>query len=116
MSRKNVLVPYKLFEDQSLNASFTSPVTNIQYLDNVAIQLNWSSTTAEGFFSIEVSLDNLNWVPLALSAAPTVLQDSDVIFLDLNQLATSYIRVSYTKTAVGATDGVASCLIAAKMI
>jgi len=56
MPKKNVLRPYRAAENQSLGASFTSSPTDIPYLDNVAIQMNVTTSDAVGTFEVEASL------------------------------------------------------------
>jgi len=133
MSRKNNLSKFQSITagDMSLS-SVTSAVTDIQFLDNVGIQLNWTGSPV-GDFAIQVSADysqglngNVqstgNWVPLTLTyftggvfvtgtSIPTSV--GSPIYLDLNQLSAPYIRVVYTK---GSGTGSLDCFLTSKMV
>lgn len=119
MSRKNNLLKFQLITagDMSLS-SLTSTITNIQFLDNIGIQLNFSGSPV-GTLEVQVSADHAqdnegnvtvagNWAPIPLSyilagsmtvatSVPTSV--GSPIYLDLNQLSAPYIRVVYTKTS-----------------
>lgn len=106
-STKNILRKYQILTAQSISASFTgaTPV-NIQYLDNIAIQLNITTSDGIGTFLVQASIDydpnthdSGNWVNLVLSPSPTVASANNVILLDLNQLSFPWIRVSYSRTS-----------------
>ncbi len=113
MARKNVVV-YKVANAQSMAANFTTSPTLIKYLDNMAYQINISTTDSVGTFAVEASLDyavdevgntvtNLgNWVPLNLAGGvPFAAAANDTILIDLNQLPFNAIRLSYTSGTAG---------------
>ena len=90
-------------------ASITSVATNIQYLDNIGIQLNFTGSP-NGTFAVQVSADYQqdpegsirvpgNWIPIALPSTPLASGSAGQIYIDLNQLSAPYIRVVYTKTS-----------------
>lgn len=98
----------------SLGASFSSSPIRIFYQDNVAIQLDCTTSDAVGTFAAEVSVDyqenfpdgmaqNGNWVALPLPSTPTLAGANQVIILNLNQLSMPYIRISYTRTSGSGT-------------
>lgn len=104
--RKNVLFPFQLITSHSLAADFSSDATNIQFLDNVGIQLEWTSG-GTGRFDIEVSLNHKEitpngttvagtWEALSLSPAATVNAEAGGVYIDLNQLSAPWVRISYT--------------------
>lgn len=111
MPRKNALLPYKLVDAVSMAASFTSTPLNIQWLDNVAIQCNITTSDAIGPVYIQGSLDYSpggaghpianagNWVTLTLSPQPAAAGANDTILFDLNQLSFPYVRISYSRTS-----------------
>ncbi len=132
--RKNVLPVYQVIVagDMSLT-SVTSSITEIKYLDNVGIQLQWTGSPV-GYFQVQVSADhNENavgrgttstgqFVPLVVSflSSGIMVQSTDIptssgspIYLDLTQLSAPYIRVVYTKTS---GSGTLSGYITSKMI
>lgn len=125
MSRKNNLPKFQNITNGDMSqTSITSSVTNIQHLDNIAIQINWSGTSPVGVVTVQVSVDYAqdpngqvqnsgNWVNVNLPQAATISANSGSIFIDLNQLASPWIRVVYTKTSgIGTLQG----FISAKMI
>lgn len=123
--RKNKLAPYKISSAASLGANFTSKVTSINWVDNVAIQAIWSGGGAPvGAFNVEVSNDysqdeNGNvlragtWVAITLNPGASVSGNSGSIFIDLNQLASQWIRVSYVRTS---GTGLVDLWLSAKML
>ena len=112
--------------DMSL-PTITSAVTNIEFLDNIGVQLEWSGAPV-GIFQIQVSIDYnqdsfgnvLNagtWVPIIF---PSPISGSDIptssgspIYIDMNQLSAPWIRVVYN----GASGtGTLNAWIAGKMV
>ena len=132
--RKNVLPTYPIFVAGDMSQpSLTSLVTEIKYLDNVGIQLQWSGSPV-GSFQIQVSADhNENavgkgvtvagqWTPLPISyfngssmTTVTSLPTSagSPFYIDLTQLSAPYIRVVYTSVS---GSGTLSGFITSKMI
>lgn len=123
-SRKNTLRKFQTITAGDMSAaSITSAVTNIETHDNIAIQLNFTGTPV-GTFAVEVSvdyerdshgnvIDSGTWVPITLSPAPAAAGADGSILIDLNQLASPWIRVVYTKTSgTGSLDA----FISAKML
>lgn len=83
----------------------TSTVTNIQNLDNVAIELIWTGTP-NGTFTVDGSLDYAltngaagTWVSLTLSPAPAAAGSASNALINLNGLAFPWIRVTYTNAS-----------------
>ena len=96
MSRKLVLAPdIPLIVGQSLAASFTTAPTLIDFQDNVAYQINVTTTNSTGTFAVQASLDyekgnglenarTGNWVTLTLGGGtPTVSAANDNIMIYL---------------------------------
>ena len=122
--RKNILRQFKMIDNGDMSqSSLTSAPTNIQFLDNVAIQFNFTGAPS-GTFSIEVSADyeqdiggatiNVgNWVPVTLPTPPVASGSAGSVFIDLNQLAAPWVRVKYTKTS---GTGSLTAWISAKML
>lgn len=111
MARKNTLT-YEVASSQSLSASFTTPATVIQYLDNCSYQINITTTNSVGSFSIQGSNDysvnenNIinpgNWIDLSLGGGtPSANAADDNIIISLNQLPFSAIRIAYTSSVAG---------------
>ena len=124
MSRKNNLKPFKVLTAGDMSGSPISKVTNLIHLDNVAVQANWTGASPVGVIQVQVSNDynqdelgNVlnagNWVPVVLSPIPSIAANSGSIFIDLNQLASQWVRVQYVRTSgTGSMD----LWLSAKMI
>lgn len=126
MSRKSVLLPVVLETAKSLAASFTTTPTVISYQDNIAFQLNITTTNSTGVFAIQASMDYEagvngsgpavagNWADLTLSGVPTVAAANDVVTISMNQVPYKALRLSYTPTIAG--TGTVAILIMAKTV
>jgi hypothetical protein len=122
--RKNNLLKFQNITNGDMSLSeIASAVTNIQFLDNIGIQLNFSGSPV-GSFEIQVSADYAqddqgnvqnagNWIPLTFSIAPVASGSADQIYLDMNQLSAPWIRVVYTKDS---GTGTLNSFITGKMI
>lgn len=127
MRGKSSLVKFHNINAQSMTGTsvITSAVTSIKDLDDVGIQLNWTSSPV-GNFRVQVSIDHVeddlrnvsvagNWVPLLFSYwngsafvtsydIPTSLGSS--IFIDMALLSAPWMRVIYTNaSSSGTLDG-----------
>lgn len=122
MARKNIIL-HSLFEtvgnptgEQSLSASFISPVTSIQYQDNISYQIIGDGNASEGTFTVQGSnnyrYNNVtdvvtaqgDWVDLPLggsSSGPKFIGVADSIIIDMNQVPFAALRVKYTSTVAG---------------
>lgn len=126
MSRKNTLEPVRLSTAQSLAANFNSAATLINYLDNVAYQINVTTTNSTGTVVVEVSSDYVPtndplhkansgiWAALTLDGTPTVAAANDSIVISLNQLPYKAIRLAYSSSIAG--TGTADIYITAKAV
>lgn len=122
-STKRNLKQYQVITNGDMSqSSLTSQVTNINQLDNVAYQLNWSGSPV-GSFQVQVSIDynqdefgNVtnagHWTPLALSGGASTSGGSP-IFINVSQIGAPWIRVVYTRTS---GSGTLQAWVAAKMI
>lgn len=127
MSRKNTLNAVKDVTSGDMSAaSVTSLVTDIQYLDNISVQLSWTSSPV-GTFAIQGSLDYSpgdaasaagrtanagTWTPITLtylsgsvfvSATSIPTSVGSPILLNLSNLSFPYIRVVYTRSSGSGT-------------
>lgn len=100
---------YQIITSGNMAASITSAAQEIQYQDNIGIQLNWSGAPV-GTFSVQISMDHKediegnivtagNWITLPLSPAITASGTPDTAYIDLNQQSAPYVRVVYTRTS-----------------
>ena len=115
-STKNTLRAFPIFENADMSGDLVGPVTNIQFLDNVGVQLVWSGD-AEGTFGVQGSLNHVqdqqgvvtnpgDWVSLTFSSAPIADGADGSILIDMNQLSFPWIRVIYTAdTGTGSLNG-----------
>lgn len=113
MARKDILDTVVIASAQSLAASFQSTPTVVKYTDNVAYQIDITTTNSTGTFSVQGSLDYVpasinsiavagNWIDLSLSGGtPSAAAANDSILISLNQLPFSAVRISYTSTIAG---------------
>jgi hypothetical protein len=124
--RKNILPPFvdPKMTAQSMAASISGTPTNIQYLDNVGIQLHWSGNNPIGTIGVQVSNDyNPNtlagtWTPLQTTPGTNLTVSpggtAGTAYLNLDELAAPWVQVTYT-TASGSV-GVITSVITAKMV
>lgn len=90
-------------------ASVTSAAVNIQYLDNVGIQLVWTGTPSGTFavqFSLDFEKDSLGnilnagtWTAIDLDDVPTASGSAGNWYLDMNQISSPWIRIVYTRAS-----------------
>jgi hypothetical protein len=113
--RKNVLTNFKLIDNYNMAiGSLISPATNVQFLDNISISLLFQGAgVGSGSFLIEVSNDGVNYTALDISPAMLVSDPDQMIIIDINQLAESYIRVHYLN---GGDSGTLNAIIEGKAI
>lgn len=125
MARKNQLV-VPLLTNQSLAASFTSPVTLVKYLDNISYQINITTSDSAGTFAIQASNDYAvseptnkvtnpgTWSALPIGGTPTVAGANDTIMVDINQYPFNALRVVYTAGTPG--TGICSLILQARQL
>lgn len=125
MARKDTVV-YPVATNQSLATSFTTSPTVVTTLDNVAYQVNVTTTDSIGAFKVQASVDYAiylnsnqvinpgNWVDLPLSGSPIANAAPDTININLNQLPFVAVRMVYTPSTAG--TGTATIYLAAKQI
>lgn len=113
-------------------ATVTSPVTDIQFLDNIGIEFDFTGAPV-GSFQVQVSasysqdmngnVQNVgSWSPVVVNywdgtamvtatAIPTSV--GSPVYIDLNQLSSPFLRVVYTRVS---GSGTLDCYLTAKMI
>lgn len=90
-------------------SSITSAVSNIEFLDNIGLQLIFTGTPT-GTFSVELSIDyqqdqqgNVinagNWTAMSFSSSPVASGAAGTVYIDINQISAPWMRVKYTKTS-----------------
>lgn len=121
--RKNSLPKFQIITAGNMSGNLMSSVTNIEYMDNIGIQLNFTGTPT-GTFAVQVSIDYVqdaqgnvtnagNWIALSLTPAPTAAGSANQIYIDINQLSAPWIRTIYT---AGSSTGTLNAFVTAKMI
>lgn len=122
--RKNNLRKYNNIANGDMSlSSITSPATNIQFLDNIGIQFNFTGTPT-GTFQVQVSADyeqdaegNItnpgNWVPLVLTPTPVAAGSAGSVYVDITMHSAPWMRVAYVKTS---GTGTLNSFITAKMV
>lgn len=121
--RKNQLSKFKIVSAGDMSqATVTSTVVNIQGLDNIGIQVNILTGTANGTLSVQTSIDHAegtavatgNWVSLPSTYTQTIASGSPAnVIWDLNQISAPFIRLLYTKTS---GTGTFDAFVCGKMI
>ena len=120
--RKNVLISYEIFENQDASASFDnkSNPTNVSFLDNAGITLQWTGATINGVFKVFVSNDNVtlgdkvtNWSELDFGSSILINNSQSSHVINMNQLPFTWIAFGYERT--GGT-GALSCQMTVKMV
>lgn len=122
---KSQLKQYAVIINGSMTgtSTITSAVTNIQFLDNIGYQMNFTGTPT-GTFYAQVSADyeqdnngNVlnpgNWINLNLPTPAVASGTSGLIYLDLNQLSAPWIRVQYVNSS---GTGTLNAFITAKVV
>lgn len=121
--RKGTLNNFKIVDAGDISGDVTSAVTNIQFMDNIGIQMNFEGD-AEGTFYVQISADYQqnaqgvvtnagNWVNLVLDPVPAATGSGGNIFVDMTQLSAPWIRLFYeADTGTGSLDA----FIVGKMI
>lgn len=122
MSRKNTLQPIKFVSAGDMSGTITSKAIGIQFLDNIALQFNFTGTPT-GTFSVQGSLDHAEyfgtvtkagtWNEVTLDPVPAAAGAAGSILINMDQLAFPFLRVVYTAASgTGSLDA----YITAKMI
>lgn len=104
------LPPFAAVSGGDMGASVTSSVTDIRFLDNIAVQAVWT-VGPTGTLYVQASLDQVTWTNLPTSASLTGPAGS--ILIELNQLASPYIREVFSRTA---GTGTLNVLISGKAV
>ena len=102
MAKKWVVEPYHILVNGDMTGDLTSASTDIKYLDNFAIQLNFThptSFTAVGTFTVEASVDGATWVTLNIAPAITCSASTGSHLININQIPYALIRVKYAHTS-----------------
>lgn len=80
-------------------ASATSASTDVRYMDNIGIVVNWTGTTPVGVLTINASNDKATWIPLNFGATISISGNTGSLDIAINQLPYAHIQAVYTKTS-----------------
>jgi len=106
--RKDVLFPFTLVAAVSMGGDITSTPIDVQNIDNVGLQVAWTSANAVGVISVQGSLDYKptnpptagTWYDLTFDPALTQpASDNGGYLINLNQVPYTWLRLKYTRTS-----------------
>lgn len=109
--RKDSLVKFQIVNQGDLSqATVISAITNIQYMDNIGIQINITSGSATGAFDAQISADHFEvggnvkvagtFISLGSTYTATVTSSSPSnIYFDLTQLSAPYVQLLWTRVS-----------------
>lgn len=87
----------------SSTTTYTSGTFNISNLDNVGLQVKFAGTMT-GTFTVNCSIDNVNFIALTFNPTLTQPTGSNLSYLiDLNQVPWPYTNVAYTNASGSGT-------------
>jgi hypothetical protein len=111
MATRSQLLKYQVFTNAAMSgtSTITSPVTNIQFLDLIGYQMNFTGTPT-GTFQVQISIDYAqdnngnvtnpgNWDNMALSPTPVAAGASGIIYVDIIDTSAPWIRLQYTNAS-----------------
>lgn len=116
MASRNNLQRFQNIKAQSMTVDVTSAVTSIQYADDIYLQLVWTGTP-NGTFNVQVSnsyeQDNWgnitstgSWDSVTLSPQPVAAGAPGSWSINLSNLGSPWIRVTYThSSSTGTLNG-----------
>lgn len=124
--RKNSLPKFQIITNGNMASNITSTVMNIQFLDNIGLQVNLTNaSSANGVLvpqtSIDYSQDNQgnvtstgNWVDMPGSVQQTITAGQPAqTYFDLSQLSSPWLRLQYRRVS---GTGTMNAFVAAKML
>jgi hypothetical protein len=112
---KNQLKNYVLVDAVSTAAGFSSDPIDVEFLDNIGFNVDWTGTTT-GTITIEASNTTVSGSFKALTFDPVLAQPSGSAsgyLISVNQTPWSFIRFSYARTS---GTGTMTVSVAAKAV
>lgn len=109
--RKNVqLVTQIITAGDMSQATITSTVIDTRWMDNVGLQIEWTSADAVGTIEVQASVNGTTYHAITFSPALTQPASNNGGYLvNLNQLPYEYFKVVYTRTSGTGVLNVWSC-------
>lgn len=107
MARKNIIEPFKLFNNVDISTNQTSDSTDIKHLDNVGIVVEWSGSSPSGEFFVECANPDPNilnesswtWSELDFGSDIVISGNSGSHIINMTQNPFAKLRVKYTSTS-----------------
>lgn len=113
MPRKNSILKFQIMTSGNMaSASITSTVTQIQFLDNIGIQINYTGSSPVGVVNVQISADYAqdpqgvvtntgNWINMTFGTTTDIAIPgaTSPIYFDIQETSAPWIRVVYTKTS-----------------
>lgn len=106
MPRKNAIQSYPIISAVSMGATITSEPTNVEFLDNIGLQIAWTSANAVGTITIQGSNTYVKspaagtWFDLTFSPSLTQPASNNGDYgISINQFPWAWLRVVYTRSS-----------------
>ncbi len=119
MSRKNVVMPFKMFDDADMSLNATSLVTNVINLDKASVIISWSGASPVGTITVEgrsfkpaTNTVDSGWVTLDFDTI-SVSGNTGGHQLLFNELPFSELRLQY---AASSGSGSLDAILVAKQV
>lgn len=92
---KDVIVPLHILKAGSMSGNLTSDTINVQYLDNIGIQVSWTGSPT-GTFQVRGTVDGVNFIALTFDPVLEAATGSaDSFLINLNQFPFKSYQVGY---------------------
>lgn len=124
MGRKNVILP-KLVVDSVMTADITSTPVNVQYLDNIGLEIAWTASGSpsgviyiQGSNSYDAVLGSGTFYSLTFSPAitqPDGTTNAGGYLVSLTDFPYSWLRIFYDRTSGGTANNLTVYLTAKEL-
>lgn len=101
----------KITSNYSLTTTYNFDAINVQDIEGFTLQINWTDAlNLEGTFSLEASIDNINFatIPASSQSVPSTILDGTHVY-DMHSFHYPYVRLVWTRTAGSATIDIWYC-------
>ncbi len=92
------IASYPVMKNISTVSTVVSENVVIDRTSLVSFEVAWTTTSASGTFSVEVSVTGTNWAPITLSAVPVLSGTSGSHVINVGMMGPLIIRLKYTPT------------------
>jgi hypothetical protein len=112
MSRKQLLRPYRVLEDQDISIDFQSEKTITQLCDVIQYDITWAGAGISGELAVEFSNDDgETWTPLIFATNPYIPLSgaSGIETIIIKEQVFQAVRLNYNAIAgTGTIDAIVS--------